>query len=400
MRGNRGLARAEWAIKLRRMLMQHAPGTSSVLAQILRESPIVIGLGTGALVLVHWSPSGSIDGVRNVAWSLWLVTVILLCAFRAMAHADELAEILGEPYGTLILTVAAITIEVAAVCAVMLGAGGDATVARDTMFSVLMIILNLLLGLALLLGGARRTVQEFNAQSAGAYMPLIVALGMITLVLPRFTTSREGGWMSDPMMVFVGIASLAIYAVFLGMQTTRYREFFAHGAAGGHATDARPEGRHAGSLRRHGVLLFLALAAVVMVAEGLAGRVGSLLRALDVPSGLGGVFIALLVLAPEGMAAVGSARANDMQRSMNILLGSALATIGLTVPAVIAIHFITGATPEFGLDAPYIVLLVTTFMVASLNLRGGKVNAMQGVVHLLLFLAWIATILDEASVAS
>ena len=109
----------------------------------------------------------------------------------------------------------------------MLGANGDDSVARDTMFPVLMIILNLLLGLALLLGGVRRTEQEFNAQSAGAYMPLIVTLGMITLVLPRFTSSREGGWMSDPMMVFVGIASLGIYAVFLGMQTTRYRAFFA-----------------------------------------------------------------------------------------------------------------------------------------------------------------------------
>ena len=381
------------------MLMHHTPGTSTtLLAQALRESPIAIGLGTGALVLAHWSPSGHIDGLWNVAWSLWLVTVILMCAFRAMAHADELAEILGEPYGTLILTVAAITIEVAAVCAVMLGANGDDSVARDTMFSVLMIILNLLLGLALLLGGARRAEQEFNAQSAGAYMPLIITLGMITLVLPRFTSSREGGWMSDPMMVFVGVASVAIYAVFLGMQTTRYRPFFAHSGAGERA-GTHPAGRHAGSPRAHGALLFLALVAVVMVAEGLAGRVGALLRALDLPSGLGGVFIALLVLAPEGLAALGSARNNDMQRSMNILLGSALATISLTVPAVIVIHFMTGATPEFGLDAPYIVLLATTFMVASLNLRGGKVNAMQGVVHLMLFLAWIATILDEASVA-
>ncbi len=381
------------------MHMHHVPGTSTPLSRVLRESPIVIGLGTGAVVLSHWSPSGAIDGLWNVAWSLWLIAAILMCAFRAMAHADELAGILGEPYGTLILTVAAITIEVAAVCAVMLGADGDDTVARDTMFSVLMIILNLLLGLALLLGGARRTEQEFNAQSAGAYMPLIVTLGMITLVLPRFTSSREGGWMSDPMMIFVAIASLAIYAVFLGMQTTRYRAFFAHGGPVERAEAAHAGGRRTASLRLHGALLFLALAAVVMLAEGLAGRVNSLLQTLDMPSALGGVFIALLVLAPEGLAALGSARDNDMQRSMNILLGSALATIGLTVPAVIAVHFITGASPEFGLDPPYIVLLATTFMVASLNLRGGKVNAMQGVVHLMLFLAWIATILDEASAA-
>ena len=263
------------------MLMHHAPGTSTtLLAQALRESPIAIGLGTGALVLAHWSPSGHIDGLWNVAWSLWLVTVILMCAFRAMAHADELAEILGEPYGTLILTVAAITIEVAAVCAVMLGANGDDTVARDTMFSVLMIILNLLLGLALLLGGARRAEQEFNAQSAGAYMPLIITLGMITLVLPRFTSSREGGWMSDPMMVFVGVASVAIYAVFLGMQTTRYRPFFAHSGPGERA-GAHPAGHHAGSPRAHGALLFLALVAVVMVVLAWGASI------VDAPPGTG-----------------------------------------------------------------------------------------------------------------
>lgn len=366
---------------------------------LLRDTPILVGLATGAAVLLHWSPAGAPDSTANVLWSLWLVATILACAFRAMAHADALAERFGEPLGTLILTISAITIEVAAVCAVMLGEGGDETVARDTMFSVLMIILNLLLGLALLLGGRRRTEQEFNPQSAGAYLPLIVTLGMITLVLPRFTRSEAGGWMSDPMMVFVGIASFAIYAVFLAMQTTKHRAFFAHHGASERAHDPRPAHHDTGSPWTHGVLLVLALVAVVMVAEGLAGRVHSLLGALEIPNAIGGVFIALLVLAPEGLAALRSSHHEDMQRSINILLGSALSTIGLTVPAVIAIHFLTGASPEFGLDAPYIVLLVATFLVAGLNLRGGKVNAIQGVVHLLIFAAWIATILDEASAA-
>ncbi|MFZ9914109.1 MAG: calcium:proton antiporter [Phycisphaerales bacterium] len=366
---------------------------------LTRDLPILVGLATGAFVLAHWSPAGTPDGTANVLWSLWLVVTILACAFRAMAHADALAERFGEPLGTLILTISAITIEVAAVCAVMLGEGGAETVARDTMFSVLMIILNLLLGLALLLGGRRRTEQEFNPQSAGAYLPLIVTLGMITLVLPRFTHSEAGGWMSDPMMVFVGSASFAIYAVFLAMQTTKHRAFFAHHGATERAHDPRPAHHDDGSPWTHGLLLLLALVAVVMVAEGLAGRVHSLFGALEVPSAIGGVFIALLVLAPEGLAALRSSHRDDMQRSINILLGSALSTIGLTVPAVIAIHFITGASPEFGLDAPYIVLLVATFLVAGLNLRGGKVNAIQGVVHLLIFAAWIATILDEASAA-
>lgn len=378
--------------------MTRTKAPTAPLRPLLREAPIAIGLATGIAVLAHWSPGGAPDSFGGVAWSLWLVLAVLGCAFRAMAHADALAERFGEPLGTLILTIAAITIEVAAVCAVMLGEGGDETVARDTMFSVLMIILNLLLGLALLIGGMRRTEQEFNAQSAGAYLPLIVTLAMLTLVLPRFTRSEAGGWMSDPMMAFVGLGSFVIYAVFLAMQTTKHRAFFAHHGASERSHDQRPAHHDAGSPWTHGALLVVSLIAVVMIAEGLAGRVHALIGAVGVPTGIGGAFIALLVLAPEGLAALRSARANDMQRSVNILLGSALSTIGLTVPAVIAIHFLTGASPEFGLDAPYIVLLLGTLMVTGLNLRGGRVNAIQGVVHLLIFVAWIVTILDEASV--
>lgn len=368
-----------------------------------REIPIALGLATGIAVLAHWSPSGAADSAAGVAWSLWLVLCILACAFRAMSHADALAEHLGEPIGTIVLTLSAITIEVASVCAVMLGSDGDPTVARDTMLAVLMLTLNLLLGLSMLLGGLRHTEQEFNAQSSRSYLPLIVALASITLVLPRFTQSEEGGWMSDPMEIFVGGASIAIYLVFLVMQTTRHREFFAHHGTSEREAEARREAHPHGAEHRKaspwrsGTLLVLALVAVIMLAEGLAGRVGPLLGALNLPSGIGGVFIAALVLAPEGLAALAASRRNDVQRTINVLLGSALSTIGLTVPAVIVVRFITGSSPELGLDAPYIVLLITTFIVASMNLSRGRTNAMQGCVHLLLFAAWIVTILDEAS---
>jgi Ca2+:H+ antiporter len=370
---------------------------------LLREAPVAAGLATGLAVLSHWSPAGAAGSAANVAWSVWLVACILACAFHAMAHADALAERFGEPLGTLVLTISAITIEVAAVCAVMLGSSGDPTVARDTMFSVLMLILNLLLGLSMLIGGWRRSEQEFNAQSARSYLPMIIALAAITLVLPRFTRSERGGWMSDPMEVFVGASSLAIYAAFLVMQTTRHREFFAHHGAGEREIESRREAHAAGEQHespspwRSGTLLVLALVAVILIAEGLGGRVRSLLEALDLPSGIGGVFIAALVLAPEGLAALSAARRNDVQRSINVLLGSALSTIGLTVPAVMVVRFITGSSPELGLDAPYIVLLFATFLVATINLSRGRTNAMQGFVHLLLFAAWIVTILDEAS---
>jgi len=362
----------------------------------LKELPIAAALATGGLVLAHWAPSGGPGA--SLAWSLWLLVAILCCAFRAMAHADALAERFGEPIGTIILTISAITIEVAAVCAVMLGQQGDPTVARDTMFSVLMIILNLLLGLSMLIAGWRRAEQEFNPQSAAAYLPLIVALGMLTLVLPRFTRSEEGGWMSDPMEVFVGGAALIIYGIFLWLQTTRHRAFFAHDPRGSDA-GARPDAHaHAPApAGRSALLLVLALVGVILLAEGLSGRVASTLDALYLPSGIGGVFIALLVLAPEGLAALRSAGHGDLQRSVNVLLGSACSTIGLTVPAVMAIRFATGASPEMGLDPPYVVLLGTTFLVTALGVARGRVTAMQGAVHLLIFLAWIATILDEAA---
>lgn len=368
------------------------------------ELPIALGLATGAAVLAHWSPAGTPDSAAGIAWSLWLVACILACAFRAMSHADAIAERFGEPIGTIILTISAITIEVASVCAIMLGSDGDPTVARDTMFAVLMLTLNLLLGVAMLLGGLRHTEQEFNAQSSRSYLPLIVALASITLVLPRFTRSEAGGWMSDPMEIFVGGGSIAIYLVFLVMQTTKHREFFAHHGSSEREADAKREAHAAGeahrpaSTWRSGTLLVLALGAVIMLADGLAGRVGSLLGAFNLPSAIGGVFIAALVLAPEGLAALAASRRNDVQRTINVLLGSALSTIGLTVPAVIAVRFFTGSSPELGLDAPYIVLLITTFIVASMNLSRGRTNAMQGCVHLLLFAAWIVTILDEASV--
>ena len=186
---------------------------------------------------------------------------------------------------------------------------------------------------------------------------------------------------------------------------TRHREFFAYHGHSERAADVEAlvesigEGPAAPrtSLGLSVALLVASLVAVVAIAEGLAGRVRSLLQATGVPGAIGGVFIAALVLAPEGLAALRAARRDDMQRSVNILLGSALSTIGLTVPAVIAIAFLTGAEPEFGLEPPYIALLASTLLIATVNLQRGRTSTVQGIVHLLMFLAWIATILDEAA---
>lgn len=367
---------------------------------------------TATANLTGLAPELPVASAAGIAWSLWIVASILLAAFRAMAHADHLAELLGEPIGTIVLTISAITIEVAAICAIMLHATSqeEAVVVRDTMFAVLMIILNGLIGTALLVGGLLRREQVFNLQSSAAYVPLIVALATITLVLPRFTRSQEGGWMSDPMEIFVGAASLVVYLAFLWLQTSRHREFFAfqENAAPVHASTGPPpivaeshhHGHHPGRRRAivvSSITLVVALIVVVGLAEGLGPRVYGMLDALYMPAPLGGVLIALLVLAPEGLAAIGAARSNDMQRTINVLLGSAVATIGLTVPAIMVFRWITGLSPELGLEPPYIVLLATTLLLSAINLTRGRVNALQGLVHLLVFFAWIAVIFDEAS---
>jgi len=374
--------------------MSTSPRASS-LRLVLPEIPVVLGLATGAAAIAHWGPSGPATSAAGLAWTSWLVGLIVAAAMRAMTHADHVAERLGEPMGTVVLTISAIIIEVAAVCAVMLGSQGDADIARDTMFAVIMLILNLFLGACMLVAGWGGEEREFNPQSSNAYLPLLITLASITMVLPRFTRSVPGGWMSAPMEVFVGTSSLVLYGVFLYMQSTRHRTFFAHHGI----TERQTVSSHRDPppLGRSCILLVLSLLAVIGMAEGLGGRTRGLLEAWSLPLPLGGILIALLVLAPEGLAAIGAARRHDMQRSINILLGSALATIGLTVPAVIGIRFATGVTPQLGLEPPFIALLATTFFVTMISLARGRVSTLQGMVHILLFLAWIVTILDEAS---
>lgn len=355
------------------------------------EVVLLVGGVTGVVGLLHQGPEGGVTSALGVAWSAWLLLCTVLCAFRAMAHADRLAERFGEPVGTVVLTVSAITIEVASVCAFMLGSGGDPTVARDSMFSVLMIILNGLVGACILVGTRATHERKFNPDASSMYLPLIVAMGFFALVLPRLTTSEAGGWMTDGMEVFVGGGSLGVYLAFLWMQTSRYRGYFAVEEHGEHSTPAVPV-----PVVRSVILLVVSLVIVVLGAKCMAGRVGPMLQAVNLPSGFGGVLIALMVLAPEGLAAIRASAQGDMQRSVNVLLGSAVSTIGLTVPAVLAMRAFAGIDPELGLEVPYIGLLAATFLVSSLTLMRGRVNSVHGMLHLLLFLGWLVTILDES----
>lgn len=323
----------------------------------------------------------------------WLFGVMLWASFGVVRHADALADLLGEPYGTLILTIAVISIEIALIGAVMLAGEAAPTLARDTMFAILMIVLNGLVGAALLIGGLRHHEQEYNLQGARAFVAVLMPLAVFALVLPKFTVSTADPTFSGPQALFFGVITLLLYGVFLAIQTVRHRGFFqqpqtelpiGYGAPG-HAGPS-------GSTRYHFALLILSLLPVILLSKRLAGVVDFGIVKLGAPAELGGVVIALLVLTPEGLAALASARANYLQRSVNLLLGSGLATIGLTVPAVLAIGLLIDQPVTLGLDDTATVMLVLTLLMSAMTFGGVRTNLLQGAVHLVIFFAYVALI--------
>jgi len=378
--------------------------------------PLILGVGTIILFAVASHRDG---GPPTTLLSfLWLFGVILACAYSASHYADMVAHQLGEPLGTLVLTLSVVVIEVSIVAAMMLAGGSEPTVARDTMFSTLMIIMNGLVGVALLVGGINRREQFFNLQSSASYLTLIIPLAMIALVLPRLTEAEPGGFMTPRMELFVATASVVMYSAFLWMQTSRYRSFFAHESAEVDAEQVNEIGRvHPDSqqtlhtaqayrgvamerpLWREIVGLVVMLVVVVFLAEFLGKSTSNFLGQTGLPPAIAGVLVACLALGPEAVAAIKAARRNSMQRTMNILLGSALSTIGLTVPAVLILARLLGQHIELGLQSPEIALLVGTMLISIVNFTHGRANPMQGVVHLALFVTYIALLFDVPVVA-
>ena len=381
--------------------------------RILALLPFLLGAGTIAAHAMGGHDEGAAPSLLGFAW---IFGVIATCAVAASHRADAVAERLGEPIGTVVLTLSVIVIEVAVVAAMMLADKGEPTVARDTMFATLMIILNGLVGVALLAGGLRRHEQTFNLQTSASYLSLLIPLAAITLVLPRMTVTEPGGFMTRRMEVFVAFACVAVYGTFLWMQTASHRGFFSHpggqgdGAHGhghghgehGHADHGHPQraaGEH-GHAAPHRPMwvdilaLVVLLGMVVLMAESLGSATVRILEVNGLPRALAGVLVACLILGPEGVAAIQAARSESMQRTMNILLGSALSTIGLTVPVVLALGLIRGQRVELGLEAPEITLLACTVLVSVVNFTHGRTNRMQGLVHLCLFVTYIALIFD------
>ena len=323
----------------------------------------------------------------------WLFAVILGAAMAVVHHAEGLAVRLGEPLGTLVLTLAVIGIEVMMISAVMLTGEGKPALARDTMFAIVMIVLNGMVGISLLLGGLRHHEQSYNLQGANAFLSLLLPLTILGLVLPNFTRSSPGPTLSAFHSIFLAVMSIGIYAVFLVIQNWRHREYFVRDST----ATVSPSGHHgeSQSIAYHLSCLVMYLLPVVVLAEEIALPIDHGIEVLHAPLALGGFLVAALILSPESVSAIRAALANDLQRAINILLGSVLASIGLTIPAVLTIGLVTGKTILLGLDPADSILLVLTLAVCGLTFTSNRTNVLMGAVHLLLFLAYVMLIFEH-----
>lgn len=325
---------------------------------------------------------------------IWVFAVMLWASFAVVRHADGLAEQLGEPYGTLILTISVITIEVTVIAAMMLTGKSNPTLARDTMLAVLMIVLNGMVGLSLLIGGLKHGEQDFNLQGARSFVAVLITLATLTLILPRFTISTPDPSLTAGQATFFVVVTVLLYLTFLAIQTIRHRGFFVQPAL---ALEVPGDGHDAtkthhpppSSLGYHVFFLAATLVGIVLLSKKLAVLTEHGLKTLSAPDALGGILVAVLVLAPEGLAALHAARENRLQRSVNICLGSALATIGLTVPAVLTIGLFDELHIVLGLEPAHMILLILTLLLSVVTFGGGRTNMLQGAVHLVVFMVYI-----------
>jgi Ca2+:H+ antiporter len=324
---------------------------------------------------------------------LWLFAAVLGSALSVVRHADHLAERLGEPYGTLVLTLAITSIEVMAISAVMVHGANNPTLARDSLFAVVMIILNGMVGLSLLLGAWRRPEQQHNLQGANTYLGVIVPLATLALVLPTFLSEPEGPHPSAPRQLFLGVVSVGLYGTFLFLQAGRHQAYYAE-----YDGNSERRGEHVsahGPLWPHIVLLFAYMGPVVLLVEQLARPIDYVIETLHAPPAFGGVVMAVLVATPEAISAVRASIANHLQRAINIFLGSVLSTIGLTVPAMIAISHLYGHPLTLGLERSDLVMLILTLAVSIITFSSGRTHLMQGAVHLVLFVAYVLLIFQQ-----
>jgi Ca2+:H+ antiporter len=319
-----------------------------------------------------------------------LISVALAgSVFAAVHHAEALAHRVGEPYGTLVLALAVTLIEVALIVSLMAAGGEEAAgLARDTVFAAVMIILNGIIGLCLLVGGVRHREQTFSLDGVSAALAALATIVIMTLVFPNYTVTTPGPYYSSSQLVLVAVVTLVIYGTFIFTQTVGHRQYFLQEDEG--EQSAQPMAQPSNAVTAlSSVLLLMCLAAVVLLAKKLAPTLEATVLQMGAPIALVGVIIAGIVLLPEGLAALRAARANRLQTSLNLALGSALASIGLTIPAVSFVSLYMNSHLRLGIDAKSTLLLMLSLFVAVLALRTGRTMILHGVVLLTVFVVYL-----------
>ena len=314
---------------------------------------------------------------------------LIAAVIVAVHHAEVVAHRVGEPLGTLVLALAVTAIETALILSMMIAGGADmAALPRDSIYAAVMIICNGVVGICILVGGLAHREQTFRVEGAGAGLAALVVMSTLTLVLPVYTTSTSGGTYSTSQLAFVAVSSVALWAIFIFIQTMRHRDYFIP-ATEATDPDVHAESPTAGKAWISFWLLLLSLVAVVGLAKRLSPAIEHAVEVANAPSAVVGIVIAALVLLPETWAAVRAARADRLQSSMNLAIGSALACIGLTVPIVVVASIALKLPLILGLETKDIALLALTFLMSAFTLGTGHTYVMQGAVHLVVFATFL-----------
>jgi Ca2+:H+ antiporter len=345
---------------------------------------------TAAVPLAAWALLFTV-GAHGPLGHAVLLHALVGAVFAAVYHAEVIAHRVGEPFGTLVLAAAVTLIEASLIISIMLSAkGGSATLARDTLFATVMLVLNGIVGLCVIVGGLRHGQQGFQVPGAAAFLTVLITVATLTLVLPVYTVSAAGPVFTAGQLILVSCASLALYGVFLFVQTVRHRDYFLPRISSGDEDEHAPAPTNRITALA-AVFLMVSLVSVVLLAKTLSYPIESAVRSLGVPQpdALVGAIVAALVLLPESAAAVQAAMRNRLQTSLNLALGSGLASISLTIPAVGAVSLWLGQPFVLGLGPKEIVLLVLSFVISILTLGGGRTTVLHGAVHLVILAVFI-----------
>ena len=373
---------------------QQAKNAQRPSSAIRGEFPLLIGVVTVAIFFAAGSQLVEIIAhpARLIGVFIWLFAVILWSAMCVVRHAECLAVKLGEPYGTLILTLSAISIEVVMISTAMLHGANNPTLGRDAIFAVVMIALNGFAGLCLVIGGLRYREQYYNLQGVNSYLNVIMTLAVLGLVLPNFTTSTSSPTFSTEQEIFLIVMSLLLYGIFLLIQTMRHRRYFVESRETVVEANSAHHPLQTYSTGFHATMLLVYMVTVILLAKKFAVPLDNSIERFGMPQAFGGAIIAALVLAPEGIGAIDATLRNQLQRSINILFGSVLATIGLTISAVLTIGLSTRQSVVLGVQGGNLPLLLLTLAVSVVTFTSRKTNVLQGCVHLLLFAVFVLLI--------